>query len=314
MIWIIGSGAMAVEYAKVLNALELEYQCIGRGKASCDKFEAETGHTVIAGGIDAFLSSTTQTATYAIVAVSVEELAKVGSLLVEYGIKKILLEKPAGLTINDIDTLNSKAIDAKCDVFVAYNRRFYESVNQAKRLIKEDGGVTSLTYEITEWAHVVKDAHCSVEAKQNWFLANTTHVIDLAFYLGGKPVQMQSYNSGKLDWHPSSSNFAGAGITEVGALFSYQGNWNSPGRWSLDVMTKKHRYIFRPMESLQIQDIGSVSTEFVDLTDELDQNFKPGLFLQTEAFLSDKPNGLCSLSEHIRHFELYQKMAGYKLD
>ena len=28
--------------------------------------------------------------------------------------------------------------------------------------------------------------------KENWFLGNSTHVVDLAFYLGGKPKQIST--------------------------------------------------------------------------------------------------------------------------
>ena len=34
---------------------------------------------------------------------------------------------------------------------------------------------------------------------------------------------------------------AGAGVTENGALFSYHANWEAPGRWSVEIMTKKRR-------------------------------------------------------------------------
>ena len=41
-----------------------------------------------------------------------------------------------------------------------------------------------------------------------------------------------------LDWHSSSSQFCGSGITDKGALFSYSADWESPGRWGIEIKTE----------------------------------------------------------------------------
>ena len=38
MLWLIGTGALALEYAKVLKALNVKYSAIGRSKKSAKKF------------------------------------------------------------------------------------------------------------------------------------------------------------------------------------------------------------------------------------------------------------------------------------
>lgn len=43
--------------------------------------------------------------------------------------------------------------------------------------------------------------------------------------------------------------FVGCGIAENDIPFSYQGDWFSPGRWGVEIMTSKHSLIFRPMEN-----------------------------------------------------------------
>ncbi|WP_197740080.1 hypothetical protein [Vibrio taketomensis] len=43
MILMIGAGAMAQEYAKVLNGLERNYAVVGRSEASASKFKDVTG-------------------------------------------------------------------------------------------------------------------------------------------------------------------------------------------------------------------------------------------------------------------------------
>ena len=43
MIWLVGSGPMSVDYAKILDAQNRDYIVIGRGKASAEEFTNKTG-------------------------------------------------------------------------------------------------------------------------------------------------------------------------------------------------------------------------------------------------------------------------------
>jgi glutamyl-tRNA reductase len=95
-LWLIGAGGMAVEYAKVLTARGISFICIGRREASARKFKEKTGIEVICGGVSSVIESTICPPEYAIVSVCVSELAPVVILLMQYGIKRILLEKPGG--------------------------------------------------------------------------------------------------------------------------------------------------------------------------------------------------------------------------
>ena len=100
-----------------------------------------------------------------------------------------------------------------------------------------------------------------------------------------------------------SAIFCGAGVSEKGALFSYQANWGAPGRWSVEILTNKHRLIFKPIERLQIQNIGSIDTKFVDIEDEIDAKFKPGLYRQVCDFLDNDLVNFCTFCEQIQNFK-----------
>jgi hypothetical protein len=50
----------------------------------------------------------------------------------------------------------------------------------------------------------------------------------------------------------------------------------------------------------------------VRLASNYDKKFKPGLYLQTKAFLHDDFSELCSLEEQVKLVAIYSKMAGYK--
>ena len=150
---------------------------------------------------------------------------------------------------------------------------------------------------------------------QNWFLGNSTHIIDTAFYVGGLPEQLSAFVSGEneIGWHKASSNYSGAGITNKKALFSYHANWQAPGRWSIEFLTKKHRLVFRPIEKLQIQNIGSVALNDVeDIDYTLDEKYKPGLYLQTKSFLEGNIDQFCHIFDQKEVIEkCYLKMSNY---
>ncbi|MDB3964660.1 Gfo/Idh/MocA family oxidoreductase [Amylibacter sp.] len=311
MIWLIGAGRMSIDYMRVLKAQDEDVIVIGRGKASAYVFEEKTNHKVRIGGLVSFLNKDPQVPKAAIVSVGIEELYSTSIQLLEYGVKSILVEKPAGLSFDQVKHLKLVSKEKKAEVFIAYNRRFFSSVIKLQHLIEKDGGVTSFNFELTEWSHIIKNLDKSSNILAKWFLGNSTHVADLAFFLGGKPNQISCFNTGKLAWHPSSSIFAGAGISDNGALFNYGADWISAGRWSVEILTNKNRYVLRPMESLQVQNRGSVQLNLISLDDELDKIYKPGLYLQVEAFLKKDIKALCSIDEQTMLFPIYEKMAGY---
>ncbi len=295
-IWLIGASQMAVDYCKVLIALGKSFEVIGRGEKSAHEFLEATGVTPVIGGLEKHLLSNPIRPSFAIVAVGVEQLKNAAELLIRYEVKNILLEKPGGINIGEISSLNNLALEFGANVYIGYNRRFYSSVIKANEIICRDGGVTSFNFEFTEWSHIINNLEKAPGVKEWWFLSNSSHVIDMAFYMGGVPVSFSSYTAGEVGWHKPTI-FAGAGIANTGALFSYSANWQAPGRWGIEILTAKHRLIFRPLEKLQIQNIGSVAIDYVTIDDSLDVEYKPGLYLQTKAFIEGNVQELCKLSE-----------------
>ncbi len=311
-VWIIGAGLMAQEYLKVLRVLNINCIIVGRGKETAKQCKEVTGYDVVLGGISSFLVKNPPKPSHVIVAVGIEELYTTTKTLLEYGIKNILVEKPGAIDQCELNELTHLSNQLSSNVFIAYNRRFYASVLKAQKIIEADGGPSSFNFEFTEWGHIVASVDKAEGVKEKWFLGNSTHVVDLAFFLGGKPKKIYSLTTGSLDWHPSSAIFVGAGSTEDGVLFSYQANWKSAGRWSVEILTNEHRLIFRPMEKLQIQKRGSIVQEYDETIDyTLDEQFKPGIYLQTKAFLEEDFTRMCSINEQHEIFSVYNKIANY---
>lgn len=310
MILLVGAGPMAVQYAKVLQGMEKPFVVVGRSQQSADAFNTQVGVQPLTGGVENFFPSV-QPITHAIVAVSVEQLEYSSTYLLNKGVKHLLVEKPGAMTLEAIERIQVLAHSLGASIYIAYNRRFLSSVIKARELIEEDGGVTSFNFEITEWSDTIQKIPKAEGVKENWFFANTSHVTDLAFYLGGKPRQMATFTAGDLPWHSRAARFAGAGETTDGALFSYSGDWEAPGRWAVEILTRSRRFIFKPLEKLQAQRINTVTVETVEVDSRLDVDYKPGLYLQVEHFLTLEKTGLCTLEEHLENSKLYARIAAY---
>lgn len=308
---LVGVGYMGREYMKVLKDMDIETIVVGRGKGNAEKFQVEFSVPVITGGIDFIKKENIQGVTHAIIAVPVKQLCESAKKVVSLGIRSILLEKPGGLYVEEMNQLSESAKQKGTSIYIAYNRRYYASTKRAIEIINEDGGVSSYNFEFTEWGHIARDVLKARNEKtsNDWFLGNSTHVVDLAFFLGGIPKEMSCYTAGSLDWYPNGCIYSGAGISDKGALFSYQANWSAPGRWGVEILTNKHRLIFKPLEELQIQELGSVKIEKGELDDQLDQEYKPGLYRQTKAFLYNEDDGIRkTLEEQIDHMGIYRQM------
>ena len=307
---LVGAGSMAREYAKVLTGLGRSFEVVGRGEKSAKAFEQETGHAVLRGGIEKYLQSNEgKVPSHCIIAVRVEQHAEVCCALLRHGAKKILLEKPGSFCLEDMKRMRELAEANGAEVNIAYNRRFYASTRAARRLIAEDGGVVSFQFEFTEWLHRFPAFEKTKECVWSIFFGNSTHVLDMAFFLGGRPREMTCYRRSAEDNTTCPMAFAGAGTTEAGALFSYHADWEAPGRWWVEILTRRHRFIFRPMEKLQVQQLRSIKVEEAEVDYSLDEVYKPGVYLEAKAFLEHDENyaDLCSLDEQIRNVEIYEK-------
>lgn len=309
---LVGTGEMAKEYVKVLDGINASYQIIGNTITSVRQFNEDTGKCAIEGGIEQYIKKQCEVPKYAIVAVNIQNLYSVTKILIDAGVSKILVEKPGAVTVEQLKDLRKNAEKYQTEIFIAYNRRFYSSVRKLKDIVQKDGGIESINFEFTEWKHVIEKTDHPNEIKQKWFLMNSSHVADLAYYLAGKPKEFSAYKKGELTWHNAGSIYAGCGITDKNIIFNYQANWEAPGRWGIEALTCKHRLYLRPMEKLQIQNIASIKIEDYPLDDILDLEYKPGLFQEISAFLgkNNLKSELCSLDEQIEHMNIYSKMSG----
>lgn len=310
---LVGPGYMGREYCKVLLAQGHTPLVVGRGADSATKFTEETGVSVKWFNLEKALNEITELPEYAIVATSEESQAGNTISIIKAGVKNILLEKPGGMYISQLEEVSKVANDYNANVYIAYNRRFYASVDRAIEIIEEDGGVRDAYFEITEWGNIIGDAvkERSEDIKEEILSNNSSHVIDLFLFFCGEPEEYKCYvkSDPSLTWHKSGCIYAGAGVTDKGILFSYHADWNAPGRWGLELLTQEHRIIFRPLEQLKIQKNNSIVINDTEIDDELDKKYKPGLFMQVKSFVEDIQDGKkITVHQQVEHMKFFAEM------
>jgi len=311
---LIGTGPMAVDYTRVLQAMNINFSVVGRGASSARSFKEKTGVNAYIGGVESYLADQHMEYGFsAIIATGAESLMSTLQTVLNAGAANILIEKPGAISIAELIASEQQLKPHEGKIFVAYNRRFYASVREAFRLINEDGGLKSMHFEFTEWAHKIEPLQKAPGVKENWFFANSTHVVDLAFFFAGIPSSWETfYKTGGISWH-TYTNFAGAGITNKGVLFSYISNWESAGRWAIELLTDKRRIYLKPLEGIAVQPKGSIAVDKHTFDDSLDMAFKPGLYRQVKAFLDQDTKDMIDMTAHIRMSrDIYARIIGLK--
>jgi len=295
---LLGLGKMGSAYLKVLNALNLDSVTVWAPSLRSLQLASNYNCLLTTDSLDEVVSS--YQPTHAIIATPILTLAPLASQLINLGIHNILVEKPVSLDLNEIRSLRKLALSNSVGIYVAYNRRFYESVSSALDLIQHSGeSISSTHFSFNDY---FIDSSGPLEqtdlVRKRWILANSLHVIDTATFPIGLPDPTRSNYifSSSLPWHPSGGIFCGSGHTIHNVPFSYHSNWMGPGRWSVEWVTPSARYLFSPMEHLAVQKSGSLSFDSVAPTTDYDSIYKPGVFLQTRSFLfGDNHSSLVSL-------------------
>lgn len=305
---IFGSGPMAEEYAKVLLDLKVDFEVVGNTSLGAVSFKERTGIDASTGGSNLWVSqrkNVDNSRIYAIVAVNEHLLGTVSKQLLSSGVKTILIEKPGGLDFKDIREVNALAKVESAEVYVGYNRRFLSSVISLKERLSIEGGVKSFHFDFTERSYIIEALQKDKGTFQNWFIQNSSHVIDLAFYLGGLPKSLECSSLGESIWHKNPMIFVGHGTSNSEAAFSYHANWNSAGRWSLEFCTDESKYFLCPMEKLKVQRYGSMEIDELVVDNALDLNYKPGLFNQVKLFM-ERSSELLTIQDQDANLWIYE--------
>lgn len=310
---VIGAGKMGAAHLAALAALSPDSLTAWAPSSRFRDIERDVGGITLRRD-DLQVTLSTVRPTHVIIASPIETLTPIAIEVMKAGVKHLLLEKPAAMNQSECRTLLACASKTSSEVYVGYNRRFYASVRGALAHMSSAGeSIESLIFEFNE-VMPAKGPAATPNVSARWLLANSMHVIDTAFHPVGLPNMKRScfQRYGSLSWHPAGSLFIGSGETTKGIPFAFHANWDAPGRWGFEWVTKSTRYVFRPLEKLSIVRRGRFDLEPMELDYEMDIRFKPGVYQQNAAFLAgDKNAGLVPLAEASFLLPLAQKIAGY---
>ncbi len=305
-----GSGYMANEYLKVLKVLDCRVTVVGRDESKAKNLASQYGYRGCGGGVSALKNVDIRSVDWVINAASIDSLDEINKACLKAGIGNILVEKPGALTLQELKEISSLEGNSG-KIRVALNRRFYNSVQQLQRKMRDDGGALGCFFDFTDREKdVLRD--WKKEVAQRWGWCNSMHVIDTAFYLIGHPEELTALRSGSFDSHPSGSIFVGCGKTRQ-CLFSCFATWSGGGRWNIEISTQEGRYKLSPLESLAFCRKNQFSWENIPFDDQDDEMFKPGLYkmIKTVVCAGDSSR-LPTISEQIERRKLANRIFGYE--
>jgi predicted dehydrogenase len=301
---------MAIEYYKVLDVLGIPAFIKGRGSSSARRFEEATGNKVMR---DWDSLSIDFSNALAIIAVDESSLWNSTQEAIKLGFRKILIEKPGASSIEELVDFSSVAPRGIDRCYVAYNRRYYANVSKVRHFIEDDGGISSVFFDFSERSNVIEPLLKNAGVKENWFIHNSSHVIDTVISLCGALTLTSSQRQGGLIWHSKGSKFSGIGkLDSNGAPFVYVADWEAPANWEITINTKQRRMTLKPLEKLTVvRKDGSV-----EIHDEFlaSQGLKPGLKAMVEDFLKPEPsNLLLTLRGQLKNVDTYRAILEAKM-
>ena len=242
-ILLIGSGPMSLEYLKVLDHYNFQVVVVSKSKRNFNLINEKYNNVECFCLKNLKEFKNTNDFEFAINCVSIESLYQVSKDLISLGLKKILIEKPGCLDINELEDLIELSKKNKTLLKIALNRRHFNSTIYIKNELKKLK-VTSAHIDFTEWIKGIDKGKYSSKSLNKWLFSNSIHVIDLFFYLFGLPKEINNFpsESNKIPWHPSASIFIGNGEFKSKGKFSYKADWNGPGRWAIEFTDQRHKY------------------------------------------------------------------------
>jgi predicted dehydrogenase len=306
---LIGSGLMAEEYVKVLICLGIDFNVVSTNSERIEYFKHTYNIDAHCADVRVFNSLSSE---FVINCVDIPSLFDINLFLLNKKIKNILSEKPVAFDLTQLQALSSFK---KSNFVLALNRRFYNSTIEVQKILKQDGGPRTCSFQFNErtidWYHPYSTPGRIENIKP--LHSQSVHLIDLVFYLIGHPVELSTFKNGS---HFRDYYFSGSGVTESGCLFSYSSDWSAPGSWTIDVTSKNYRIKLEPIESIKVYTYSTadranstngmtdhiISVNEPSIYDEISKKnkLKHGLLLQTEMFLNQVFTKHGSLSDYVK--------------
>lgn len=285
---IIGGGQISLEYSEICLSLGHITTLVSRSRCKPASY-LDRKFSFINSDVFNLGQGVLDKATHIIVAVQPRFTFEIVKYLVYNSNAKLLVEKPVCMTSSELCLIQREEFDQR--IHVAFNRRYFESVEVAKNLIN-DKPILSAEICFTEMKDRMKGSDDEIRL---WGMCNTIHLFDMAFYLAGIPDNVQTTRS-TID---NVDSFSVTGNLPNGVV-SMNAHWGGPGNWGISVATPDEKLFFDPLEKLRVQKTGSFGKDEIQLDPGVNRGFKDGFYAQTVDFLDGSKDKFISHANYKR--------------
>lgn len=295
---VIGAGSIAKAHIKAFKA-QANVDIIGiysRTKIKAIEIADEFSIQNVENSINALFLLNSD---IVVIAVSAESTTEVCQEAFKYP-WIILVEKPVGVNYEEAVQLNNLANQYKAKVFVALNRRHFSATRNASEKIDSFNEQRLISVFDQEDPYLQLNSGMNEKLVKNLMYTNSIHIIDYFSIFGrGEITKVTPV----IKWDYSNSNFVSTRIDfSSGDIGLYNAVWDAPGPWAVTISTTKIRLQLRPLEVLELQQYGSRKIYTLE-SNELDQQFKPGFFIQASEVIKaskGEKNNLPTIQEVLK--------------
>ncbi len=219
-----------------------------------------------------------------------------------------ILEKPAGYDLADAEAIHAAARDRGRRVFVALNRRFLSSTRAALADLSTREEPRFIHVQDQQSLDIARAIGHPEAVVRNWMYANSIHLVDYLRAFGRGAISGVTPIS---RWNASAPGVVLAKVEfESGDLGIYEGIWNGPGPWAVQVTTSARRWEMRPLEEATFQNGGERKRNTVEIS-AADRECKPGFRLQAEqaiAAILGHPSAIPTIDDSLESMRLVARI------
>lgn len=214
-----------------------------------------------------------------LVLVSADKIYSITSKLLKLRIP-ILIEKPVGLSIDELNKLIKINKKYNTPNLIGLNRRYYSTFQKVHSSLIGKNKLRSFLIEGHENFWNIKKMVMTKKIIKKWHFANSIHSVDLINFFANSKLQKSTHFNNKIG---SYNNITSIFKFKNGVNGTYVSNWNSPERYSIKLFTDQNTYIFKPLENCFVVN-KKFKTKQMNLN-TFDMKFKPGFYLQFQNFI-----------------------------
>ncbi|MDH4618271.1 Gfo/Idh/MocA family oxidoreductase [Brevibacillus sp. AY1] len=285
---IVGTGTIAPHYINAVNWLEKQGDIKVRVQAAANRSEASNERARNELGIPHTYTNIAEMLSDEeldgiIVAVPILSTRDVTMNLIPYRIP-LLIEKPPGLTLQQTIELSSLASRHQTSVMVAFNRRFYSIVDQAKQLIDTSGGLLGMRMDVFERYRALRENDYPLDKLEVLFTGNSIHCIDLIRHYCGDLKKIHFFSNNLVE-EPFNHRYAALIVSESNTPITFQAYWHSFGNWNYELYIPDGKIQFSNLEEAHVYLRNREPYRLIPSRQDVEE--KPGFVQQLEYFVKE---------------------------